>query len=106
MEIQRDGQGKVQTIRTSWGDQQTTRTIPKTGELKTAELSRGSSKAVIEFAQGRLRMCASSDGGAVTVSYYDLGGLTGLLKKCSRPNDLVLTYEYDSDNRLAAVTVA
>ena len=43
------------------------------------------------------------DGGEFDLSYYNKGVHKGQIKDIHTPNDLVLTYEYDSDNRIASV---
>ncbi len=105
VKIQRDEQGRVRRIETSWGFGQENTYDRNTGELEKLELVQGADKAIIELDQGKPRKVREFDGGELTVSYYDRGSHAGALQEIRTPNQLSLKYAYDDENRLASVGI-
>jgi YD repeat-containing protein len=59
---------------------------------------------MIAFDQGRPSKVRQFDGGEVNLSYYDWSTYKGQIKTVRTPNELVVTNEYNADDRLMAVT--
>jgi RHS repeat-associated protein len=102
-QINRDDRGWVETIQTSWGDRQDTKYDPKNGSIQKIEIMRGNSKALIEFEEGRPIKIHQFDGGEANIVYHLNGQHKGFVREVRTPNGLVLTYEYNSENRIVAV---
>ena len=102
VEIKRDAKGKIQTVQTSWGEQQHN-TYDKTGRLKQIEQVWGEARSVIEFAQGKPIKVRQFDGGEVSLSYYDKGPHQGQIKQIHAPDDVVISYAYDSADRVSTI---
>ncbi|OAD19937.1 YD repeat-containing protein [Candidatus Thiomargarita nelsonii] len=94
--IKRDDQGRVAAVQTSWGYGQTN--IYDHGEIKAINFSQGNETASIKFDQDRPTIIRQFDGAEWVFSYHNQR-----VKEINTPNDVVLIYEYDADNRLVAV---
>ena len=99
----RDSANRISEINTSWGYKQNNRYNAKSGELEEVTLSQDNQKARLQYDKGRLIRVQQYDGGEYSLSYYDQRLSGDRVKKIQAPNGLKLVYEYDLNNRLAAV---
>lgn len=103
VQLRRDNNGRLEALQTSWGYRQDNIYNSQNSELERVEFTQGNSKAALDFSQGALSKIQQFDGGEFKVTYYDQDAQKGQTKEIHTPNNLILTYEYDSENRIAAV---
>ena len=101
IQMERDAEGRVKTIETSWGIKQKYGYDDKTGMVKEIKLVSGREKAGIEFEQGRPVSMKLFNGGEYRIDYYDSGSRQ--LKEVNTPNDVGMQYWYDQKGRLATI---
>ena len=101
IQMERDAEGRVKTIETSWGIKQKYGYDDKTGIVKEIKLVSGREKAGIEFEQGRPVSMKLFNGGEYRIDYYDSGSRQ--LKEVNTPNDVGMQYWYDQKGRLATI---
>ncbi len=101
--IERDGEGRVQTIASSWGNLSYDYTAG--GDLQRIESTRGGHSASLELADGLVRKVTGFDGGVTTFDYDRRYGLAGAPRGVNCANGLKLAYEYDPEGKLRAVEV-
>jgi len=101
--IERDGEGRVEKIASSWGD--TDYSYSNQGELKKVTTQSNGQTALVELSGNRISKVAGFDGGTTEYSYFDKGELEGFLKKITAPNKLELVYEYDESGYPSQVTM-
>jgi len=106
VQIERNGQGKIAAVQTSWGAAQRWTYAPNSDNLLKLEYLQGKDKATIEFDHGQPIGIEQFDAGKTDISYYSEGSRNGLLKQVRTPNDVVLKYDYDSATRLSSVDCA
>ena len=103
--IRRDERDRIETIESSNGDRQENTYGPGAdGPLAKVVFEKGGKKASVEFSGGNPTSMSQFDGGQVQLRYYGPGDHVGLIEKIRTANDLQLTYEYDKENRLVAVS--
>jgi RHS repeat-associated protein len=103
IKVDRDNEGRVRTVDTSWRDGQENKYDSNTGMLSEVTLTRGKNKASIELDQGRPTTVKQFDGGKLEISYHYPDTHGGKVKQITCPNDVVLKYTYDSADRLSSV---
>lgn len=99
----RDDKNRILEINTSWGYHQNNRYNTESGELEEINLTQSKEKARLQYDKGRLIRVQQYDGGEYSLSYYDQRLSGDRVKEIQAPNGLKLVYEYDLNNRLAAV---
>ncbi|MEN8130841.1 MAG: RHS repeat-associated core domain-containing protein [Pseudomonadota bacterium] len=100
----RDKFGRVQEIKSSWGDQRYD--YDAKGRLTKVEVDRGgATTAWARWKSDYLHKIKQFDGGDLSLIYYKNRDLSGLLKLITAPNRLVLSYQYDVTNRLSKINV-
>jgi YD repeat-containing protein len=99
----RDSANRISEISTSWGYHQNNRYNTESGELEEINLTQSKEKARLQYDKGRLIRVQQYDGGEYSLSYYDQRLSGDRVKEIQAPNGLKLVYEYDLNNRLAAV---
>jgi len=102
VKLDRDESGKVRSVQTSWGYRQDYTYDPKNADLKQLRISQGSSAATVLFDQKLPTRTNFFDGGEMSISYYEEGANKSQIKEMRTPDDLVLSYTYDSNNRLSS----
>lgn len=106
-DIERDDEGRIETINSSWDEQKfsydDSGTLEKITTTKTGQEDR---KQVSEFESGRLTWFKQFDGGEVAISYYDnKSPHADLPQKVTCANGLDLDYQYDQSNNLEQVNI-
>ncbi|MBN1351906.1 hypothetical protein JXJ21_21040 [candidate division KSB1 bacterium] len=100
-QIKRNSQGKIDTIRTSWGLLQNN-SYDTNNQLTRITLHQGRCQSEIEFERELVKRIRQFDGGEVKIAYHDEGRHKDLIKEICTPGN-VLTYEYGNDNRISSV---
>jgi len=93
VEMQRNAQGQVVGIETSWG-YRLTNILDADGHVKTAEIRVGDDRAMIHYQAGRPSIVKQMDGGQFRLQYHAGGENEGLVQQVETPNGLTLKYDY------------
>ena len=101
--FERDVNGNVTGIETSWGDRQETR-FDAAGRVTTTTLDRKGERTTAEFRDGRLVGLHQFDGGRLEITYGPGDGGAGPARILT-PSGLELRYTYDSLGRVTQVDV-
>jgi YD repeat-containing protein len=101
---QYDAQGRLLTVRTSWGTQHDYTYDPPSGALHKTVLMQGGHTATLAFDQGKPTRIRHFDGSELYLTYYGSGSHRGRLQQVHTPNGLASTYAYDEAHRLTALT--
>lgn len=99
VEMTYDGTGRVEGIKTSWGQGLHYVYDDKTGAVKKMVSMEDSKKAVVEFDDGNPVLLEQFDGGKYKMKYEKSDGAT-LLKEVSAPNGVKLVYRYNANGRI------
>ncbi len=94
VEMDRDKQGRLETVKTSWGDRQTYAYDSKTGLIKKANFSTGSKESAIEFENGLPVVIKQYDGEKFMITYDD--SKEKKVKEVRTPNNVTLGYQYNA----------
>jgi RHS repeat-associated protein len=103
LNLRRDAQGRVQSLATTWGYQEQRAYDPQ-GRPTQVTISRSGKHETVEFHDGRPTRIQQFDGGAIGFAYYEDGPAKGKLRQTHLPGGLLLSYEYNAQGRLAALT--
>jgi YD repeat-containing protein len=104
VEVDRDADDRITKVRTSWGGVQDNRYNAKNGNLERVDVKNGTSKASLEYDQGKLSRVIQFDGGAYAIFYSANGPGKDLPREIKAPNGLAIRYAYGAENRLSSVT--
>jgi YD repeat-containing protein len=109
VQLTRDDQGRVTTMKTSWGATHQQRYGPS-GQLTDITVHQSFDKAPaqqarMQFDDGKIRHLTTFTGERFVVRYATQGPHTGQIERVQLPNQLALQYGYDNANRLAAITI-
>ena len=99
----RDRSDRVREIRSSWGNQEYS--YDSGGLVKELKTTKGGKKALVYWNSGLLSKVEQFDGGTVSIAYYANEKHANTLEKITTPNELALTYQYDTSNRLKQVDI-
>jgi YD repeat-containing protein len=102
VELERTAGGLPAVVKTSWG-QRTEHAYGKDGQLRRLELTQAGGTAVLELAEGRPTALRNFDGAVQRLQYHAAGPHKGRVREVRTANDVLLTYRYDSANRLTEV---
>lgn len=97
--IERDVQGRIQRVTSSWGD--VSCDYDEEGFLEQVRLDRADQQATIDYTAGQMTRSVAFDGGVTTIDYND----TGIPHTVTCPNGLALTYDYDKNQNLTSVDI-
>jgi YD repeat-containing protein len=102
VEVKRTADGRPEEVTTSWGERY--RTVYGTDGLpQRLELTQEGGGTVVELSGGWPTAVKSFDGAVQRIRYHTDGPHRGRIRQVRTPNDVVLSYRYHTQGRLAEV---
>lgn len=104
VQLTRDAQGRVETMRTSWGEQRQNVYDPQRGTLTRIIVTQETQQAVLDVGPWGPSRVQHFDGGELRITYHEQGVQQGRIKALQMPHSVVVRYDYDAQHRLTDVT--